>query len=125
MRFGKKEKLSPRYIRPYVILKRVGELAYRLDLPSKLSQIHNVFHICMLRKYVPDSSHVIQSKHIELQEDLTYAAELVHIHSREVKQLRNKMILLVKVQWYNKNREEATWERDDEMRMRYPYLFYH
>ena len=59
MRFGKKEKLSPIYIGPYVILERVGELAYRLDLPSELSQIHNVFHICMLRKYVPSSSYKI------------------------------------------------------------------
>ena len=60
MRFEKKEKLSLWYIGPYVILERVGELAYRLDLPPELFQIHNVFHICMLKKYVLDSSHVIQ-----------------------------------------------------------------
>ena len=59
LRFGKKEKLSLRYIGPCVILERVRELAYRLASPSKLSQIHNVFHICMLRKYVADFSHVI------------------------------------------------------------------
>ena len=66
MRFRKKEKLSPRHIGPYVILKRVGELAYRLDLSSKLSQLHNVFHICILRKYVPSSSHVIRLKQVEI-----------------------------------------------------------
>ena len=66
MRFGKKEKLSPRYIGPYEVLERVGKLAYRLDLPPELSQIHNVFHICMLRKYVPDSFHVIQPEQIEI-----------------------------------------------------------
>ena len=58
MRFGKKEKLSSRYICSYEILERIGELAYRLELPSELSQLHNIFHICMLRKYVPSSSHV-------------------------------------------------------------------
>ena len=66
MRFGKKEKLSPRYISPYVILERVGELAYRLDLPSKLSQLHNVFHIYMLKKYVPSSLHVIQPEQVKI-----------------------------------------------------------
>ena len=59
MRFGKKGKLSPRYIGPFEILERIGELAYRLELPPELSQLHDVFHICMLRKYVPRSSHVI------------------------------------------------------------------
>ena len=76
-RFRKKEKLSPRDIRPYVILKRVRELAYRLDLPSELSQIHNVFHICILKKYVLDSSHVIQPEQVEIQKDLTYTVELI------------------------------------------------
>ena len=66
MRFGRKEKLSPRYIGPYEILERVGELACTLALPLELSLIHNVFHICMLQKYVPSSFHVIQSKLVEL-----------------------------------------------------------
>ena len=66
MRFGRKEKLSTKYIGPYEILERVGMLAYRLSMPPKLSQIYNVFHICMLRKYVLDSSHVIQPEPVEL-----------------------------------------------------------
>ena len=98
MRFGRKEKLSHRYIGPYEILKRVKELAYRLALPLELSQIHDVFHICMLQKYVPSSSHVVQPKPVELQWDLSYAVELVQILSREVKQLSNKIIPLVKFQ---------------------------
>ena len=77
--------MSPRYIDPYEILERVGELVYRLDLPPELSQLHNVFHICMLRKYMPDSSHVIQLEQIEIQKDLTYAVEPVQILSRKVK----------------------------------------
>ena len=97
MRFGKKKKLSPRYIGPYVILERVGKLAYRLNSPPKLSQIHNVFYTCMLRKYVPYSSHVIQPEQIEIQKGLTHVVELIQILSRKVKQLYSKVIPLVKV----------------------------
>ena len=66
MRFEKKEKLSSKYIDPYEIFERIGELAYRLELPPKLSQLHEVFHICMLRKYVPKSSHVVQHEQVEI-----------------------------------------------------------
>ena len=85
MRFRKKEKLSPRYISPYEILERIEELAYKLDLPSELSQLHDVFHICMLRKYMPSFSHVIRPEQVEIQKDLTYSAELIQILDREVK----------------------------------------
>ena len=77
----------------------------------------------MLRKYVPHHSHVIRPEPVELQTDLTYAAEPVQILSREIKQLRSKQIPLIKVQWQNQHREEATWEREDDMREKYPYLF--
>ena len=77
MRFRKKEKLSSRYIGPYEILERIGELAYRLELPPELSQLHDVFHICMLRKYVPKSSYVIRHEQVEIQKDLTYSAKPV------------------------------------------------
>ena len=60
-RFGKKGKLSPRYIGPFEILERVGNLAYRLALPPSLSRVHNVFHVSQLRKYVADTSHIINS----------------------------------------------------------------
>ena len=77
MRFEKKDKLSPKYIGPYKILERIEELAYRLELPPKLSQLHDVFHICMLRKYVPKSSYVIRPEQVEIQKDLTYSMEPV------------------------------------------------
>ena len=124
MRFGKKGKLSPRYVGPYEVLERVGELAYRLALPPELSQMHDVFHICMLRKHVPKTSHVVQPTPVELQQDLTYAVEPVQILSREVKQLRSKTIPLVKVQWQNHHKIETTWEREEEIRERYPHLFW-
>ena len=77
MRFGKKGKLSPRYIGPFEILERIEELAYRLELPPELSQLHDVFHICMLRKYVLKSSYIIRHEEVEIQKDLTYSVEPV------------------------------------------------
>ena len=60
MRFGKNGKLAPRYIGPFEILKRVGMVAYQLALPPNMSQVHSVFYISMLRKYILDPSHVLQ-----------------------------------------------------------------
>ena len=79
MRFGKKGKLAPKYIGPFEIRSRVGEVAYRLVLPPKLSRIHPVFHVSMLRKYISDLSHVLQPHTVELSEDLTYEEHLVTI----------------------------------------------
>ena len=59
MRFGKKGKLAPRYIEPFEIVERVGMIAYQLALPPNLSQIHPVFHVSMLRKYISDPSHIL------------------------------------------------------------------
>ncbi|XP_050218604.1 uncharacterized protein LOC126669230 [Mercurialis annua] len=72
LRFGKQRKLSRRYIGPYEIIKRIGPLAYRLALPGELSQIHDVFHISMLRRYRSDPSHVIQEPEVEITEKLVY-----------------------------------------------------
>ena len=59
VRFGKKGKLSPRYIGPFKVLKRVGAISYRLALPPSLSSVHAVFHVSMLRKFTPDPTHVV------------------------------------------------------------------
>ena len=108
MRFGKKGKLSPRFIGPYEVIEKVGPVAYRLALPLDLEKIHNVFHVSMLRRYRSDSSHVVSVETIELRPDLTYEEEPVEILAREVKELRNKKISLVKVLWRNHKTEEAT-----------------
>ena len=97
MRFGRKGKLSPRFIGSYEVIEKVGLVAYRLVLPPELEKIHNFFHISMLRRYRSDPSHVVSSKIIKLLPDLTYKEEPVEILSREVKGLRNKRIPLVKV----------------------------
>ncbi|KAM1521892.1 hypothetical protein ACFX10_012067 [Malus domestica] len=123
VRFGKRGKLSPRYVGPYQITERIGAVAYRLELPPELSQIHNVFHISMLRKYVSDPSHVIQLEPLEVSPDVSYVEEPVAILDQQNKVLRNKVIPLVKVLWRNHATEEATWETEDLMRSQYPYLF--
>ncbi|KAL5549867.1 hypothetical protein UlMin_000043 [Ulmus minor] len=123
IRFGKRGKLNPRFIGPYEVLERVGKVAYRLALPPNLASVHNVFHVSMLKKYVPDTSHVLEQEHIELHEDLTYEEKPVQILDRKTKTLRNKEIPLVKVLWRNQKMEEATWEREDEMRQAHPELF--
>ena len=124
VRFGKRGKLSPRYIGPFEIVDRIGPMAYRLYLPEELARVHNVFYISMLRKYISDPSHVLEAPEIELRDDLSYEEQPVQILGREEKELRNKTISLVKVLWRNHLVEEATWEREDQMRSKYPHLFH-
>ncbi|KAL5564136.1 hypothetical protein UlMin_027300 [Ulmus minor] len=124
IRFGKRGKLNPRYIGPYEILERVGKTAYRLALPPNLASVHNVFHVSMLKKYVSDKSHVLEQEPIEIHEDLSFEEKPVQILDYKIKTLRNKDISLVKVLWPNQKTEEATWEREDEMRTSYPELVF-
>ncbi|KAL0332911.1 UNVERIFIED_CONTAM: Transposon Tf2-12 polyprotein [Sesamum calycinum] len=123
LRFGKQGKLSPRYIGPYEIIERIGPLAYRLALPVELSQIHDVFHVSMLRRYRSDPSHVIREPEVEISEQLTYMEEPAEILDRSVRKLRNKEIPMVKVRWTHHSPREATWEVEEHMREKYPYLF--
>ncbi|KAM6596452.1 hypothetical protein CsatA_006976 [Cannabis sativa] len=122
-RFGKRGKLSPRYVGPFQILDRVGSVAYRIALPPSLSGVHNVFHVSQLRKYVSDPSHVLSYETLGLQEDLSYNERPVKILDQKDRILRNKTITLVKVLWRNSVVEEATWELESDMREQYPELF--
>ena len=97
VRFGKRGKLNPRYIGPFEIVDGIGPVAYRLDLPEEFSRVHNVFHISMLRKYIPDSSHVLETPEIELRDDLSYEEQPMQILGREEKEICNKTVSLVKV----------------------------
>ncbi|KAA0052124.1 ty3-gypsy retrotransposon protein [Cucumis melo var. makuwa] len=106
-----------------VFLKVAPMKAYRLALPPSLSAVHDVFHVSMLRKYVPDPSHVVDYEPLEIDENLSYIEQPIEVLAREVKMLRNREIPLVKVLWRNHRVEEATWEREDDMRSRYPGLF--
>ncbi|KAJ8771147.1 hypothetical protein K2173_023472 [Erythroxylum novogranatense] len=121
--FGKRGKLNPRYIGPFEILESVGNVSYRLALPPHLSSVHPVFHISMLRKYIPDPSHILQTPEVNIVEDLSYEETPVAIIDRHIRKLWNKDIPMIKVQWKNQRIEECTWETEESMRSRYPQLF--
>ena len=120
LRFERKGKLSPRFIRPFEILERIGLVAYKLALPLSLLSVHDVFHVSMLRKYVTDPMHVIDYKLLEIEKDLSYQEKPIKILVREVKALRNKNIGFVKILWQNHHTKEATWEREEEIKEKYP-----
>ncbi|XP_070667428.1 uncharacterized protein [Malus domestica] len=123
VRIGKQGKLSPQYVGPYRITKRIGTVAYRLELPPELSQIHDVFHVSMLRKYVSNPSYVIQPEPLEVNQYASYVEEPMAIIDHQDKTLRSKVIPLVKVLCRNHAIEETMWETEELMRSQYSYLF--
>ncbi|WMV41633.1 hypothetical protein MTR67_035018 [Solanum verrucosum] len=122
MRFGKKGKLHPRYAGPYIILKKVGKVAYELELPAELATVHLVFHISLLKKCVDDPSSIVPLESVAVKDSLTYEEEPVEILDRQVRRLRNKEVTSFKVLWRSQSVEEATWV-EATMKAKYPYLF--
>ena len=106
LHFGRKGKLSPRFIGLYEILERVGPVAHHLALPLELAKLHDVFHVSMLRRYRSDTSHILPVQDIQVQEDLTFNKEPKSIIDREIRQLRNKQGPLVKVLWKHHGMED-------------------
>ena len=123
LRFGRKGKLSLRFIGPYKILERVGPVAYHLAIPLELAKLYDVFHVSMLRRYRYDESHILLMQDVQVQADLSYDEEPKAILAREVKQLHNKQVSLVKVLWQHHGMEEATWEPEATMKAQYLQLF--
>ena len=123
VRFGKRGKLSPRFIGPFEILERVGTVAYRLALPPSMSSVHEVFHVSMLRRYTSDPAHVVDWGEIEVDTDGTFEEGPVCIMDSRDQVLQCKTVRLVKVLWRHHGVEESTWEREDTMRATYPFLF--
>ncbi|KAJ9552566.1 hypothetical protein OSB04_016611 [Centaurea solstitialis] len=121
--FRKRGKLGPRYIGPFTVLARVGKVAYRLELPEVLGQIHDTFHVHQLRKCLADETAHVPLDDIQIDESLNYVEKLVAVLDRKVKHLRNKEIGIVKVQWQHRKGSEWTWEPEVEMRERDPALF--
>ena len=122
-RFQTKGKLAPRFVGPYRILERRGEVAYQLELPSNMLGIHNVFHVSQLKKCLRVPEEQASPDHIEIQEDLTYVEKPTRILETSERRTRNKVIRFCKVQWSHHSEEEATWEREDELKATHPHLF--
>nr|GFA09800.1 putative nucleotidyltransferase, ribonuclease H [Tanacetum cinerariifolium] len=122
-RFGIKGKLSPRFIGPFEILDRVGELSYRLALPLQLSHVHNVFYVSLLRGYKYHPLHVVSYPLDQIREDLSLADEAEKILDRQERVMRNKTIHFVKILWKNHFEREATWETEESIRASYPRFF--
>ncbi|KAK1628023.1 hypothetical protein QYE76_002338 [Lolium multiflorum] len=122
-RFGVKGKLSPRYIGPFKILSQNRGLAFELDLPGRLAQVHNVFHVSQLRKCLKTPDEPVSHDELELQPDLTYIEKPAKILEENWKQLRNRAIKYCKIQWKHHPEREATWEKEEDLRKTYPELF--
>ncbi|GKB28233.1 hypothetical protein Tco_0867634 [Tanacetum coccineum] len=123
IRFRKREKQSPRYIEPFKILARVGPVAYKLELPEELQGIHNTFHVSNIKKCWSDKSLIILLDEIQINDKLHFIKEPMKIMDREVKQLKQIRIPIVKIRQNSRRRPKFTWEREDQFKSHYPHLF--
>jgi len=116
-------KLTPRFVGPFEIVEKIGDVAYRIALPPSLSNLHDVFHVSQLQKYVYDESHVILVDELEVRDNLTVETWPVRLEDREVKRLRGKEIVLVNVIWVGPTDDNATWQSESRMKDSYLELF--
>ncbi|GJS72987.1 putative reverse transcriptase domain-containing protein [Tanacetum coccineum] len=123
VRFRKKGKLAPRFVGPFEIVEKVGPVAYRLDLPEELNGVHDTFHVSNLKKCLADPTLQVPLDEIRVDAKLNFVEEPVEILEREFKKLKRSRIAIVKVQWNSKRGPEFTWEREDQMKLKYPHLF--
>jgi hypothetical protein len=121
--FKFKGKLSPRFVGPFLILKRVGEVAYQLELLDHLADVHDVFHVSQLRKCLRVPEEQLPMEDLIVQDDQTYAEYPIKILDTQTCVTRNKVIKMCKIQWSHHGEDEATWEREEELRIDFPHLF--
>nr|GEZ81586.1 putative reverse transcriptase domain-containing protein [Tanacetum cinerariifolium] len=123
VRFGKRSKLSPRYVGPFEIVERIGPVAYRLRLPKELVGVHDTFHVSKLKKYLADVNLHVPLDEVKIDDKLCFVEEPIEILDRGVKKLKRRWIPIVNVRWNSRRGPEFTWEQEDEMKHKYPYLF--
>nr|GEW95246.1 putative reverse transcriptase domain-containing protein [Tanacetum cinerariifolium] len=121
--FGKRGKLNPRYVGPFKVLENVGSVTYKLELPQKLSMVHNTFHVSNLKKCYADEPLAAPLEGLHFDGKLYFVKETIEIMDLEVKRLKKIHILIVKVRWNSRRGHEFTWEREDQFRKKYPHLF--
>ncbi|GJV38968.1 putative reverse transcriptase domain-containing protein [Tanacetum coccineum] len=123
VRFGKKGKLAPRFVGPFEVVEKVCPRAYRLDLPEELNGVHNTFHASNLKKCLADPTLQVPLDEIRVDAKLNFVEEPVEILEREFKKLKRSRIAIVKVRWNSKHGPEFAWEREDQIKLKYPLLF--
>nr|GEZ62127.1 putative reverse transcriptase domain-containing protein [Tanacetum cinerariifolium] len=121
--FGKRGKLSPRFIRPFKVIEKIGPVAYKLELPDKLRRIHDNFHVSNLKRCFVNDDVVIPLDEVQLDDKLHFVEEPVEIMDKEVKRLKQSRVPIVKVRWNSRRGMEFTWEREDFFRSKYPHIF--
>ena len=119
-RFNMKRKLALRYTGPFKVLERHGEVAYQLELPESLLGVHDVFHVSQLKKCLHVPEEQIPLEELTVKEDLTYEEFLVRILETAERVTRSRVIKMCKVQWNRYTEDEATWEREEDLRKTYP-----
>ncbi|KAI3826072.1 hypothetical protein L1987_00114 [Smallanthus sonchifolius] len=119
VRFGKKGKLAPGYVGPFKILERIGKVAYKLELPPSLGNVHPTFHVSNLKKCLADENLHIPLDDVHIDETMHFVVKPVEIMDREIKQLKRSRIPIVKVRWESKRGPEFTWEREDQMKLKH------
>jgi hypothetical protein len=119
-RFGVKGKLSPRYIGPFPILEKCGNVAYKLELPPSLVGVHDIFHVSQLKKCMKAHVDVVLPDVAPLETGLSYPEHPIKILEQKSHVTRRKMIKFYKIQWSNHTEEEATWKIEDFLRSRHP-----
>ncbi|GJY99898.1 putative reverse transcriptase domain-containing protein [Tanacetum coccineum] len=122
VRFGKKGKLAPRFVRPFEIIEKAGPVAYRLDFPEELNGVHDTFHVSNLKKCLADPTLQVPLDEIRADDKLNFVEDPVEILERDFKKLKRSKISIVKVRWNLKCGPEFTWEREDQMKLKYPHL---
>ncbi|GKE20884.1 hypothetical protein Tco_1432396 [Tanacetum coccineum] len=123
VRFGKRGKLNPRYVRPLKVLEKVGSVAYKLELPQEFSRVHTTFHVSNLKKCYANEPLAVPLDGLHIDDKLYFVEEPIEIIDREVKRLKQSRILIIKVRWNSRRGPEFTWECEDQFRKKYPHLF--